>query len=325
MKQLLLSIFSLLFIQFSFAQNNEKYAELVKEAWSLYQTKEFQQSAEKYKEAFDQLEGKAYPNDRYNAACSYALAKDVENAFFHLFRLAESRVKYKNYAHISIDPDLEILHKDERWEKLLTIVKANKEEYEKDFDKPLVAMLDTIYQLDQSYRMQIGDIEAKYGRDSEEMKKHWALINQTDSANLIKIKEILDTRGWLGANIIGGQGNSTLFLVIQHADLETQEKYLPMMREAVKQGNASPGSLALLEDRVALRQGKRQIYGSQIGRDPETGEHYVLPLTDPENVNERRKEVGLGPIEDYISNWNMTWDVEKHKKRTEQIESEKKE
>ena len=126
MKQLLLSIFSLLFIQFSFAQNNEKYAELVKEAWSLYQTKEFQQSAEKYKEAFDQLEGKAYPNDRYNAACSYALATDVENAFFHLFRLAESRVKYKNYAHISIDPDLEILHKDERWEKLLTIVKANK-------------------------------------------------------------------------------------------------------------------------------------------------------------------------------------------------------
>ncbi len=112
------------------------------------------------------------------------------------------------------------------------------------------------------------------------MKQHWNFINEKDSINLIKIKKILDERGWLGSNIIGGQGNSTLFLVIQHSGLETEIKYLPMMREAVKEGNASADSLALLEDRVALRQGKRQIYGSQIGRDPETGEYYVSPLIE---------------------------------------------
>ncbi len=42
------------------------------------------------------------------------------------------------------------------------------------------------------------------------------------------------------------------------------------MREAVKKGNANSSSLALLEDRVALRKGEKQIYGSQIGRDQET-------------------------------------------------------
>ncbi|WP_407704770.1 DUF6624 domain-containing protein [Tenacibaculum tangerinum] len=168
-------------------------------------------------------------------------------------------------------------------------------------------------------------MEEKYGRESAEMKEHWKLINETDSINLIKIKKILDERGWLGQKVIGNQGNSTLFLVIQHSDLETQLKYLPMMREAVKIGNASASSLALLEDRVALRQGKRQIYGSQIGRDQETGEYYVSPLIEPEKVNERRAEVGLGTIEDYIKNWNMTWDLEKHKQRTKEIESEKKE
>ncbi len=83
------------------------------------------------------------------------------------------------------------------------------------------------------------------------MKAHWKIINEKDSINLIKIKKILDERGWLGADIIGNQGNSTLFLVIQHSDIETQEKYLPMMREAVKKGNANSSSLALLEDRVA--------------------------------------------------------------------------
>ena len=73
---------------------------------------------------------------------------------------------------------------------------------------------------------------------------------------------------------------------------------------------------------MALRQGKRQIYGSQIGRDQESGEFYVSPLIEPEKVNERRAEVGLGTIESYISNWGMKWDLEKHQERTAKSELE---
>ncbi|MFD1284318.1 DUF6624 domain-containing protein [Mesonia ostreae] len=159
-----------------------------------------------------------------------------------------------------------------------------------------------MYEEDQSLRKQIRDVEAEFGRDSKEMKAHWAKIIEKDSINLIKIQNILDERGWLGSDVIGRQGNSTLFLVIQHSDLEIQEKYLPMMRDAVDEGNARASSLALLEDRVALRKGEKQIYGSQIGRDPETGEFYVSPLIDPENVDKRRAKVGLGSIADYVSN-----------------------
>lgn len=321
----LLTIIGCLLLQLSYGQskeNQDNYSLFAREAWKLYEAKDYQRSAEKYKEAFDQIEGKAYPNDRYNAACSYALAGDIDNSFYHLLRLANSITKYSNYNHLTTDGDLESLHKDKRWQELLAVVKANKEEIEKDFDKPLVALLDTIYQEDQSYRMQINAIEEEHGRDSEEMQHHWNLINEKDSINLIKIKKILDERGWLGPKIIGNQGNSTLFLVIQHADIETQVHYLPMMREAVKEGNAQPSSLALLEDRVALRQGNRQIYGSQIGKDPESGEYYVSPLIDPENVDKRRAEVGLGPLSDYVGHWDMTWDIEKHKASTAKIEAE---
>ena len=128
------------------------------------------------------------------------------------------------------------------------------------------------------------------------MKAHWETINEKDARNLIKIQKILDEKGWLGQDVIGGRGNMTLFLVIQHAPIEIQEKYLPMMREAVKKNNAQPSSLALLEDRIALRTGKRQIYGSQIGRNPETGEFYVSPIENPEKVDERRAKVGLGTL-----------------------------
>ena len=116
------------------------------------------------------------------------------------------------------------------------------------------------------------------------------------------------------------QGNSALFLVIQHADQKTQEQYLPVMREAVAKGNAAASSLALLEDRVALGQGKKQIYGSQIGMFAETNENYVLPLEDPDNVDKRRSEVGLGKLQEYVSYWGLTWDPEEYKKNLPRYE-----
>ena len=182
-------------------------------------------------------------------------------------------------------------------------------------------VLDKIHEEDQKYRRQIDAIEKEFGWKSDEMQAHWQIIHEKDSLNLIQIEKILKERGWLGSHIIGEQGNGTLFLVIQHAGIETQLQYLPMMREAVKLGNARASSLALLEDRVALRQGKRQIYGSQIHSD-KTGEKFVAPLIDPENVDKRRSEVGLGPLAEYIKHWDLTWDLAKHKERAVKIESE---
>ena len=317
----ILTVLCLFIFNYSIGQDEEKYAVLIEKAWELYENGQYLESGEKYSEAFLALGNKGRVSDRYNAACSYALANKSDSSFVQLFVIAEHG-NYTNYDHISTDTDLNSLHTDERWTKIISAVKSNKEKAEANFDKPLVALLDTILTEDQKYRQQIDEIEEKYGRESSEMEAHWELINKTDSINLIKVKQILDERGWLGADVIGSQGNSTLFLVIQHADLETQEKYLPMMREAVKKGNAYGWDLALLEDRVALRKGEKQIYGSQIGRDPETGEFFVSPLIDPENVNQRRAEVGLGTIEDYISNWNMTWNVEEHKKKVAEFEAE---
>lgn len=324
MKKLaVMTILALFIFNFSFAQDSEKYSELIQTAWSLYESKDYLKSGEMYSEAFVALGGKGMVNDRYNAACSWALANKPDSAFVQLFKIAE-KGNYTNYGHITTDTDLISLHSDQRWTKVIQIVKTNKEKAEANLDKPLVAILDTIYQEDQKYRQQIKEIEDKYGWESDEMKTHWKIINEKDSINLIKVKKILDERGWLGADVIGNQGNSTLFLVIQHSNIETQEKYLPMMREAVSKGHAQSSSLALLEDRVALRKGEKQIYGSQVGRDQETGEYYVLPLVDPDNVDKRRAEVGLGTIQDYISNWGMTWDVEEYKKKLPEIEAKQK-
>lgn len=292
---------------------SQEYAELIKKAYSLYKAKEYRNSAFAYSDAFKANGWKGSSGDRYNAACAWSLSNYPDSAFFNLERIA-TLMNYTNYVHISTDSDLIALHSDKRWEPLLETVKRNKEKAEINFNKPLIAILDSILIDDQKYRKQLAAIEKEFGGESEELKSHWHIIKEKDSINLIKIKSILEQYGWLGSDVIGAQGNSTLFLVIQHSDQITQEKYLPMMREAVKDGKAQGSSLALLEDRVALGQGRRQVYGSQIGRDSETLLYYVLPLDDPDNVDKRRLAVGLQSMADYVSRWQLKWDVELYKK-----------
>lgn len=313
--------FTLLFIGLcsaTFAQDVARYNALVKEAYTHYEQKHYRASAERYSAAFASFGWKGYANDRYNAACSWALAGVPDSAFFQFLRLAE-KMNYTNLAHITTDTDLDGLHADARWEPLIALVRANKEKADANLDRPLAALLDSIMTEDQQYRQRIDNVERQHGRDSQEMKALWRTINEKDSSNVIAVTKVLDERGWLGADIVGQNGNEALFLVIQHADIAVQEKYLPMMRDAVAKGNARGSSLALLEDRVALRQGHRQIYGSQVGRD-NLGEFYLSPLEDPDHVDERRAAVGLGPLAEYLMNWNMTWDVEAYKQQLPALE-----
>lgn len=321
-KAILLCIISFLTLSLQ-AQPPEAYNTFVQQADSLYKAGEYQASGEHFAQAFAAW-GSGFITDRYNAACSWSLAGNADSAFIQLFKIAR-KAKYKNYLDLIDDPDLKPIHSDERWEELCAIVKKNKEDAEKDLIKPLVEILDSVYVEDQQGRRELSGIAEKHGWDSPEMKAKWATIHVSDSINLLKVTRILDEYGWLGSDKVGGRGNMAIFLVIQHADLEHQVKYLPMMREAVKAGNARGSSLALLEDRVALRQGKRQIYGSQIGRDQEGNGHYVLPLDDPMHVDERRAEVGLPPLADYLKRWNIDWDPEAYLKLLPEIEAKQKE
>jgi hypothetical protein len=324
MKKNILLLSLLFIVQTAIGQSNPKeYTALIKKADSLYMATDYTNSGLSYSKAFTIKKAKSNKNEHYNAACSWALANLTDSSFVHLNTVV-SKMNYTNYSHITADTDLNSLHNDLRWKSLIESIKQNKEKAERNFNKPLTAELDSIYKDDQQYRMQISGIDKKYGWESKEMKDHWKIINKKDSINLIKTTNILDKYGWLGADIVGEDGNKTLFLVIQHADLNTQLKYLPMMQKAAKKGNASGSNLALLEDRVALRQGRRQIYGSQIGRDKETKLYYVSPLEDPDNVDTRRANVGLQPLADYVTQWQIKWDVEQYKKDLLSIEIKEK-
>ena len=166
-------------------------------------------------------------------------------------------------------------------------------------------ILNNIFEDDQKNRLKIDKIESEYGRNSNELNNLWDTIQIIDSINQIKVIKILDEFGWLGKDDVGWKANIALFLVIQHSELEIQKKYLPLLHEAVKEGKAEPGNLAYLEDRIAVQQNKKQIYGSQLEYDTLTGKYHALPIEDPENVDKRRKKMGLLSLEEYISKFEQ--------------------
>ncbi|HMN88831.1 MAG TPA: hypothetical protein PKD70_01280 [Saprospiraceae bacterium] len=304
---------SMLFCSAALIAQAQDYAEWIQHAEKHYRAKDYRASAEAYVEAFKANDGKGFINDRYNAACSWALAGNTDSAFVQLIKISEGGY-YTNYNHLIQDEDLYVLHNDPRWQQVKDWVLSNKEKEEANLNKPLANELNTIYDEDQLYRRMIDSVDQQYGWESEEMKTLWAKIAEVDAVNLQKVKAILDEYGWLGSDVVGGKGAMALFLVIQHADLEVQIHYLPMMREAAKAGKAQPNHLAMLEDRVAMRQGNKQIYGSQVTRNQETGKWEVAPIRDPLQVDARRAEVGLGPLADYLKRWEIEWDSVAHEK-----------
>lgn len=308
----------LLFIcTFTFGQN---YKSTIAEASAFYDNKQYKESVEKYKEAFkiEQKNG----SDFYNAGCSAALLGENKLAFTWLHLAIKNG--WSNITHLKKDTDLTSLHPDKNWNKLVSELQSIIDKKEANYDKPLQTKLLAIFEDDQPIRQQYISAQKEFGHQSKQVDSLGKIMIYKDSINLIKVTEILDKYGWVGPDKVGGQANQTLFLVIQHSDLKTQQKYLPMMRDAVKINNASGSSLALLEDRIALREGKRQIYGSQIGYDNETNTNYVLPLEDPDNVDRRRAEVGLGLLADYVKRWNIIWNAEEYKKQLPELEEKQK-
>lgn len=180
--------------------------------------------------------------------------------------------------------------------------------------KLLKAKLLIIFNDDQADRLLIPSIQNKFGFNSSEIKNLFEVIRKKDSVNFIQVDEIVKRYGWLGVNDVGDTASATIFFVIQHSNFESRVKYLPIMRDAVKKGKAKAKHLALLEDRVALEQGKKQIYGSQVGYNEFTLKYYVLPLIDPESVDLRRQEAGLEPISEYLESWNIQWSIPDYNK-----------
>ena len=126
----------------------------------------------------------------------------------------------------------------------------------------------------------------KYGYAEEMRRRH--------ERNNARMREIIGQYGWPGRSLVGEDGCEAAWLIVQHSVLEPdfQRQCLPLLEQAVAAGEARGWQLAYLTDRVLMYEGKGQIYGTQY-LPTEGGRSVVYKIADAENVDERRRAVGL--------------------------------
>ena len=73
---------------------------------------------------------------------------------------------------------------------------------------------------------------------------------------------------------------------------------LPNVERAVHRGDLDGGALAGLTDRLQVKAGQPQTYGTQLSlRD---GRWVLDPIADSAHVDSRRRAIGLPPLADYL-------------------------
>jgi len=72
---------------------------------------------------------------------------------------------------------------------------------------------------------------------------------------------------------------------------------LELMKTATP-GEVTPSDIAYLTDRVLIARGQPQVYGTQC--EEVDGRFQPKVCLEPEALDQRRKEVGLQPIKEYL-------------------------
>jgi hypothetical protein len=130
----------------------------------------------------------------------------------------------------------------------------NIEEYisKNKYDKQLVLKLNDLLAKDQKFRSNFDE------RNSIQQRS-------VDNENIKEVESIIETFGYPGKSLVGSKFDFVIWIVIQHADLYYQEKYLPTIVTAVEKGELNKTTLKMLLDRINYKKTGEQIFGSQIG------------------------------------------------------------
>ena len=123
-----------------------------------------------------------------------------------------------------------------------------------------------------------------------------------DEINRNRLKEIFGEYGFPTKAMVGSDAMRGIFFIIQHADGDKvwQKSQLENLELATKRGDLSKSKYAYLFDRIKVNEGEPQRYGSQFKTvDRKKGIAKLRKTEDIENLDKRRKEMDMMPIETY--------------------------
>ena len=122
------------------------------------------------------------------------------------------------------------------------------------------------------------------------------VLTAVDAVHTARLKSIVAAQGWPTMAQVGQDGADAAWLLAQHADKDPafQRCVAEAMKPLVATGQAKASNYAYLWDRTH----DPQRYGTQ-GRCVEKGRWEPRAVETPQQLDERRAQMGLPPIADY--------------------------
>ena len=163
------------------------------------------------------------------------------------------------------------------------------------YDTVFYSRIEALFQADQEARHLLKS-------DMDEASA-WRIIHEVDSANLIALEQLIAERGFPTLSKLGYKCCDHAALIAQHSPPEYLHWFLEQAQAAADSGDFIPSWIAYMTDRDLDHQNKPQLYGTQgLTRDGLTGMYLIK---DIEHLNERRRNMDLEPIEDYLPHMDM--------------------
>jgi hypothetical protein len=120
------------------------------------------------------------------------------------------------------------------------------------------AKLNKIYDDDQQIRAKMMN---SHKNNLPNVREIVAEMDSIDLHNQQYVSNLLDNYGW--PDSLSERANNAIWLVIDHANNQFAEKYFPLVKEKGEQGLLRMFFVATLEDRILMRNNKKQKYGTQ--------------------------------------------------------------
>jgi hypothetical protein len=122
-------------------------------------------------------------------------------------------------------------------------------------------------------------------------------LEKVHTENARKLQKLIDKKSFPTLSNAGEKGVGQSWLIILHAISlpDFMRECLTEIRLAAAANDYPLDLLASLEDRIAVLEGRPQIYGTH--RDWIKGELIPTPIEDPDLVNARRQGLGLPPMD----------------------------
>ena len=147
------------------------------------------------------------------------------------------------------------------------------------------------------------DLAARDAKDQEARKREPAAeseIEVTTSDNTRALRMLVQDVGWIDVARFGRQTSARAVLLAQHSgDLPLMMAALPFVEKDFKSRDDAQ-LYAVYWDALQVRLGEKQRYGTQVATDA-NGAPVLVPLEDPERVDEFRFSLGMVPLSDYLS------------------------